>query len=107
IIVTSGTNIMPLPKELDDLLLAGREIVRRSYLHIDPAQGRSSDDALHRARVGHDDDVVLVGALRAQSLGREHSCDEEGNTFNAQDLSDGIVRTENLARGGAPDDTDL
>ena len=46
-------------------------------LHVDVAQRGAAEHAFHRAGVGHDDDVVLVGALRAQAFRREHAGDDE------------------------------
>ncbi len=45
-------------------------------------------DAFHRAGIRHDHDVVLVGALRAQSFRREHPANDERHVFDPQDLTD-------------------
>ena len=99
---------MALPEQFDDLLLRGREIMRARNLHIDIAQGGSSaQHSLHCAGVRHDDDIVLVGALSAQSFWNEDPCDLERNVLHSQDLSDDFVASENLGRCRSSNDTDL
>src|SRR5207237_6611052 len=96
IIVAAFANIMTLPQQRDDLLLRGREIVGTSYLRVDVAQRRSATEhAFHRARVRHDHDVVLVGALRAQSLWRQHTRDLERDILDAQDLAHYVFTSKN------------
>ena len=73
VVVASGADVVPLAKQFGNLLLRRREIVGRGDLDIDVAQGCPTDDAFHRAGVGHDDDVVLVRALRAEAFRREHA----------------------------------
>ena len=65
------------------------------------------DDALHRAGVRHDHDIVLVGALNAESFRGEHADDDEGHVLDPQDLTDGIVVAEDLRGGGLADNADF
>ena len=100
-------DVVPLAQQLGDLLLGRSEFIRRSHLDVDPAQSRPAEHAFHRARVRHDDNVVLVSALRTEPFRREHAGDQKGHTFDSQNLSDRIFGPENLARGRLPDDADL
>ena len=43
---------------------AGVDVVFGRDLHVDVAQRGAAGHAFHRAGVGHDDDIVLVGALK-------------------------------------------
>ena len=98
---------MPLPKQRDDLLLGSFDLTAVGDLYIDIAQRRAADHAFHRTGVRHDDDVVLIHSLRAQSLWREHASDRERHIFDAQNLADRIFVAVNLSRGCAANDANL
>jgi hypothetical protein len=80
------------------LLLGRFNLLPLADLHVDVAQVRAAAHALHRARVRHYHDVILVYTLRAQSLGREDTEDREWDLFNSQNLANGIFVTVNLCR---------
>src|SRR6266702_3244118 len=48
IVVAPGANVMPLPKQRDDLLLGCFDLASIGDLHVDVAQRRAADDAFHR-----------------------------------------------------------
>ena len=98
---------MPLSEQRDNLLLGRFELLGIGDLHVDIAKIGPADYTLHRARVRHDYDVVLVYALRAQSLGRQNTGDCERHLFDSQDLADRIFVSINLRGGGATDHTNL
>ena len=98
---------MPLPKQRDDLLLGGFDLASIGDLHVDVAQRRAADDAFHRTGVRHDDDVVLIDALRAQPFGREHAGNRKRHIFDAQNLADRIFVAVNLSRGCGANDANL
>jgi hypothetical protein len=50
VVVASGTDVVPLPKQGNDLLLSRLELLWITDLHIDIAKSCAADDALHRAR---------------------------------------------------------
>ena len=95
---------MPLSKQRNDLLLGRFELLCIADLHVNVAQSCAPDHALHRARVRHNHDVVLIHALCAQSLGCQDTGDRERDLFNSQNLADRIFVSVNLRRGRAPND---
>ena len=68
IVVAAGANVVALAEQLGDLLLRRGEVVGDATCTLIPRKVVPPHDAFHRARVGHDDDVVLVGPLRARAL---------------------------------------
>src|SRR5438874_4772962 len=78
-----GTNVVPLPKQGNYLLLSSLELLWIADLHIDIAKSCAADDSLHRAGVRHDDDVVLIYTLCAQSLGHQNTRDRERDLFDS------------------------
>src|ERR1044071_6465662 len=82
-VITPGTNIMSLSEQRNDLLLGGLELLRIGDLHVNVPEVCATDHTLHRARVRHDYDVVLVHALGTQSLGSEHAGDCERDLFDS------------------------
>src|SRR5207248_11355864 len=107
IVVAPGPDIVPLSKERDDLLLRCGNLPAVANLDIDVAQRRPANHPLHRAGKRHDHDIVLIDALRAQTLRSQNSSNGEWNILNPQNLSDRIVVTVNLRRGCSTDHTDL
>ena len=85
------------------MLLGRFDLLAVADLHVDVAQVRAANHALHRARVRHDHDVILVYTLSAQSLGREDTEDREWHVFNSQNLANGIFVTVDLCRSRAAD----
>ena len=75
--------MLPLPKQGNNLLLSRLELLWVADLHIDIAKSCAADDALHRARVRHDNDVVLIYALCAQSHGHQNTGDHERDLFDS------------------------
>ena len=83
IIVASGTNVMPLPKQRDNLLLGRFELLWIGDLHVDIAKSGAANHTLHCARVRHDNNIVLVHALCAQPFGRQDTRDGERDLFDS------------------------
>ena len=73
--VAPRPNIMSLAQQIDDLFLCGVHLIGIAHLHVDVAQSRPAGHALHRAGVGHDDDVILIRSLGAEPFRREHASD--------------------------------
>ena len=60
--MTLGDSVT-LPEQVDDLLLGGGNHARIFGLYIDAAQIGLARDALHCARIGNDEHIVLIAAL--------------------------------------------
>jgi hypothetical protein len=107
IIVAAGANVMPLLKQRDDLLLRGFDLAGVANLHVDVAQRSAADHAFHRTGIRHNDDVVLIHALRAQAFRREHAKNRERHVLNPQNLADRIFVAVNLRRCRAANHANL
>ena len=83
------------------------DLTRIADLHINVAQVCAADHPFHRAGIRHDDDIVLIDALRAQPFWREHARDRERHIFDPQNLPDWIFIAVNLCRGGAANHANL
>ncbi len=84
----------------DDLLGAGG-------LHVDGAEHRDAGKALHAGGVGHDDDVVLIGAEHGSALGFEDAEDFDGHIADADGLADGVFIGKEAVGDRLAENTDL
>ena len=98
---------MPLSQQRDNLLLRRCDLTLIADLDIDVAQGGAADHTFHRAGVRHDNDVVLIHALRAQAFRGEHAGDRKGHILDPQNLADRIFVAVNLRRCRAANDANL
>ena len=96
-----------MSKQRDNLLLSRFDLTRVANLHVDVTQIVAANHALHRTRIRHDHDVVLVDTLGAQSLRRQHTGDGERYLFDSQNLANRIFIAVNLCRGCTANDTNL
>src|SRR5206468_7599188 len=67
----------------------------------------AADHTFHRARIRHYHDVVLIDALRTQSLGRQYASDRERDFLNSQNLANRILVAVDLCRSRTADNTNL
>src|SRR5204863_6503713 len=66
IVLATLSDPVALPEQVDDLLLGAQEHAGVLGLHIDAAQGGCPGHALHGARVGNDQHIILVASLNGQ-----------------------------------------
>src|SRR4029450_11867739 len=107
IVVAPRPDIMPVWEWRDNLFLSCFDLARVANLHVDVAQISSADHALHRARIRHDHDVILIDSLRAQALWCQHTGDRERDLLNPQNLANRVLVAVDLRRSRATNDTDF
>src|SRR5437660_12043369 len=71
------------------------------------AQSGDAGKAFHSRGVRSNDDIVLVRAEHGSAFDFQHSEDSDGNVFDANAFSDGILVGEKLVGGGLAEDANL
>src|SRR6266700_1701746 len=100
--LTNMMFMMPMPPTTSDT-----PAIAPSNPAMTSAVAVAAPDALHRAGVRHDDDIVLVGPLNAEAFRSEHAANDKWYVLNPQGLANGIIVAEDLRGGCLSDNTHL